>query len=294
MLKIKDIYFHYVILWKANHLQVNIVKGKTILVTNDDGVYSPGLRLLYDAVKDLGKVFVVAPEVPKSASGLGLTLHKPLRITKLILDDMVVYAVNGTPSDIIHLALHVIAKKIDLVVSGVNIGDNTSVQVILSSGTVGAAAQAALEGIPAIAFSVAVESAEELEINFELQELIKRMVRVFVKEIIEYGFPKGVDVINVNFPTKVRKSIEIKVAKVAKLRFTEYVERRVDPRGREYYWLYGHPKEPEPGTDVYVVLVEKNIAVTPLRLDLNVPTISTDFNKFFERVLRNLGHALKA
>ena len=81
---------------------------KTILVTNDDGVYSPGLKLLYEAVKDLGRVYVVAPEVPKSASGLGLTLHKPLRITKLILDDMVVYAVNGTPSDIIHLSLSLI------------------------------------------------------------------------------------------------------------------------------------------------------------------------------------------
>ena len=201
---------------------------------------------------------------------------------------MVVFAVNGTPSDIIHLALHVIAKKVDLVVSGVNIGDNTSVQVILSSGTVGAAAQAALEGIPAIAFSAAVESAEELETNFELQELIKRTIRVFVKEIIKHGFPKGVDVINVNFPAEVRKGIEVKVARAAKLRFTEYVEKRVDPRGREYYWLYGHPKEPEPETDVYVVLVEKNIAVTPLRLDLNVLTISEDFKVFFKRILNNL------
>ena len=261
-----------------------MVEEKTILVTNDDGVYSPGLRLLYDAVKDLGRVFVVAPEVPKSASGLGLTLHKPLRITKLILDDMVVYAVNGTPSDIIHLALHVIAKKIDLVVSGINIGDNTSVQVILSSGTVGAAAQAALEGIPGIAFSVAVGSAEELEVNFELQELIKRTVRVFVREIIEHGFPEGVDVININFPAEVRKEIKIKVAKAAKLRFTEYVERRVDPRGKEYFWLYGYPKEPEPNTDVHVVFVEKNIAVTPLKLDLNISVISEEFVGFVNNI----------
>lgn len=253
---------------------------KTILVTNDDGVYSPGLKILYEAVKDLGKVYVVAPEVPKSASSLGLTLHKPLRITKLILDDMVAYAVNGTPSDIIHLSQHVIAKKIDLVVSGVNIGDNTSIQVILSSGTVGAAAQAALEGIPGIAFSVAIKSAEELELNFKLQELIKHTVRVFVKEIIKNGFPDGVDVINVNFPAEVKKNVEVKVAKAAKLRFTEYVEKRVDPRGKEYYWLYGHPKKPEPNTDVYVVFVEKNIAVTPLRLDLNIPVPSKKFISF--------------
>jgi len=261
-----------------------VSKEPTILVTNDDGVYSPGLKLLCDAVKDLGRVFIVAPEVPKSASSLGLTLHKPLRISKLILDDMVVYAVNGTPSDIIHLALHVIAKKIDLVVSGVNIGDNTSVQVILSSGTVGAAAQAALEGIPAIAFSAAVESAEELETNFELQELIKKAVKVFVKYTIEHGFPGGVDIINVNFPSKVRKGVKIKVAKAAKIRFTEYVERRVDPRGKEYYWLYGHPKKPEPNTDVHVVFVEKNIAVTPLKLDLNISVISEEFIGFVNDV----------
>ncbi|RLG74699.1 MAG: 5'/3'-nucleotidase SurE [Thermoprotei archaeon] len=263
---------------------------KTILVTNDDGVYSPGLKLLYEAVKDLGRVYVVAPEVPKSASGLGLTLHKPLRITKLILDDMVVYAVNGTPSDIIHLSLHVIAKKIDLVVSGVNIGDNTSIQVILSSGTIGAAAQAALEGIPAIAFSIAVPSAEELETNFELQNLIKQIVRVFVRKIIEQSYPKGIDVINVNFPAEMKKNVKVKIAKAAKLRFTEYVERRVDPRGKEYYWLYGHPKEPEPNTDVYVVFVEKNIAVTPLKLDLNIPVISEEFISF----VNNIGLFLKS
>jgi len=243
---------------------------KTILVTNDDGVYSPGLKLLYEAVKDLGKVYVVSPEVPKSASSLGLTLHKPLRITKLQIDDMEVYAVNGTPSDIIYLALHEIAKKIDLVVSGVNVGDNTSIQVILSSGTVGAAAQASLEGIPAIAFSVAVSSAEELEENIELQKLIIKISREIVKYIIENGFPYGIDVLNVNFPGKPSKKPTVKLVPAAKMRFTEYVEKRVDPRGKEYFWLYGHPREPPPNTDVYVVFQEGNIALTPLKLDLNV------------------------
>ena len=257
---------------------------KTILVTNDDGVYSPGLKLLYEAVKGLGKVYVVAPEVPKSASSLGLTLHKPLRITKLEIDGMEVYAVNGTPSDIIYLALHVIARKIDLVVSGVNIGDNTSIQVILSSGTVGAAAQASLEGIPAIAFSVAVSSAEELEENIKLQKLIVKVSREIIRYVLENGLPKGVDVLNVNFPGKPRENITAKFVPAAKMRFTEYVEKRVDPRGKEYFWLYGHPKEPEPNTDVYVVFKEGNIAITPLKLDLNIAYTHVVFESLIKKV----------
>ena len=261
---------------------------KTILVTNDDGVYSPGLKLLYEAVKGLGKVYVVAPEVPKSASSLGLTLHKPLRITKLEIDDMEVYAVNGTPSDIIYLALHVIARKIDLVVSGVNIGDNTSIQVILSSGTVGAAAQASLEGIPAVAFSAAVSSAEELEENIELQKLIVKVSREIVRFVLENGLPKGVDVLNVNFPGKPKERVQVKMVPAAKMRFTEYVERRVDPRGKEYFWLYGHPREPLPNTDVYVVFEEGNIALTPLKLDLNVkpqPKLLEDMVKELNKLI---------
>ena len=257
---------------------------KTILVTNDDGVYSPGLKLLYEAVKGLGKVYVVAPEVPKSASSLGLTLHKPLRITRFEMDDMEVYAVNGTPSDIVYLALHVIARKIDLVVSGVNIGDNTSIQVILSSGTVGAAAQAALEGIPAIAFSAAVSSTEELEENIELQRLIVKVSREIVRFILEKGFPKGVDVLNVNFPGKPRKRTLIKIVPAAKMRFTEYVEKRVDPRGKEYFWLYGHPREPVPNTDVHVVFHEGNIALTPLKLNLNVKPQSKLLENMVEKL----------
>lgn len=247
---------------------------KTILVTNDDGVYSPGLKLLYEAVKGLGRVYVVSPETPKSASGLGITLHKPLRTTKLIINEMEVYAVNGTPSDIIYLALHEIAKKIDLVVSGINIGDNTSMQVILTSGTVGAAAQAALEGIPAIAFSVAAASTEELEYNKELQKILVKTTRTIVKHVIEHGLPEGVDVLNVNFPNRVKPNMVAKVVKAAKNRFTEYVEKRKDPRGKEYFWLYGEPREPEHGTDVYTVFVEGNIAITPLRLDLNIEAMN--------------------
>lgn len=160
-----------------------------ILVTNDDGIHSPGLRILYNAVRDLGRVYVVAPETPKSASGLGITLHKPLRLERYKLwENVEVFTTNGTPSDIVYLALNEIASDFDLAVSGVNIGDNTSIQVILSSGTVGAAAQAALVGIRAIAFSAAVDEPDQLVGDYA--ERIQKASRLIAEWVLRKGLPE--------------------------------------------------------------------------------------------------------
>ena len=238
-----------------------------IMVSNDDGVYSRGLKILYESVSRLGDTVVVAPETPKSSSGLGLTLHKPLRLEELHMWDTVVYAINGTPSDVVHLALNVLTNRIDLVVSGVNIGDNTSIQVILSSGTVGAAAQAGLLGIPAIAFSAAVSSQEDLEDDIYVS-FIRKVIRELAWQVIKNGMPEGVDVINVNFPGRIDSNTRIKIARPARLRYLEHMVERRDPLGRRYFWLYGKPVEPEKDTDVYVILVEGNIAVTPISFNL--------------------------
>ena len=244
---------------------------KKILVTNDDGVHSPGLRLLFEAVSDLGEAYVVAPETPKSATGLGLTLHKPLRVSKVKAFGTTVYLCNGTPSDIIHLAINeVFMEPPDLVVSGINIGENTSIQVILSSGTVGAAAQAAILGIPAVAYSADVKTHAELEENLNLFTLIKRVSNVISGYVLQDGLPKGVDLINVNFPGVVKEGIRAKLVPAAWRRFKERVVKRYDPQGNPYFWVYGTPSDPEYGTDVYTVLVEKNIAITPLTLNMNV------------------------
>ena len=241
---------------------------KTIIVTNDDGVYSLGLKLLYEGVEKLGEAVVLAPETPKSSSGLGLTLHKPLRIMKLHLwNETPVYTINGTPSDIIQVAIKEVTGRPDLVVSGVNVGDNTSLQVILSSGTIGAAAQASLMNIPAIAYSAAVKSQEDLE-NPDYYNAIKKLIQILSKKVMDKGMPKGIDLISVNFPSKITRKTEIKIASPARIRFTEIIEKRMDPQGRPYYWVYGEPKKPDEGTDTYVVLIEKNIAVTPLTLKM--------------------------
>ncbi|MCD6563140.1 MAG: 5'/3'-nucleotidase SurE [Thermoproteales archaeon] len=235
-----------------------------ILITNDDGPYSPGLKVLYESVKDIGNIYIVVPETPKSASGLGITLHKPLRVSRINFRDMDIFLINGTPSDIVYIALNTLFDKIDLVLSGVNIGDNTSMQVILSSGTIGAAAQAALSGIPAVAFSVAIDIPEKME-EEDMRKSLKKNIKKIVSGIVSKGFPKGIDIININFPNKPTNIFEL--AKIARTRYSNIVYERKDPRGQKYYWIYGEPLKPEPGTDVYVVHVKKNIAFTPIKLD---------------------------
>lgn len=259
-------------MFKVEVYEVVSPDSPKILVTNDDGVHSPGLRLLYEAVKDLGKAYMLAPETPKSASGLGITLHKPLRITKIKLwGDVDVYMTNGTPSDVIYLAIEEFSPRFDIVVSGVNIGDNTSIQVILSSGTVGAAAQAALLGIPGVAFSANVDEASQLEEDKETWNNIKKIIRHIVLWVLENGIPRGVDLLSVNFPRRVTPGTQVKIAPAARVKFLQKVSVLYDPRGKKYYWLYGTLVDPEPGSDVYVVHVENAIAITPLSLDMNIP-----------------------
>ncbi len=128
-----------------------------ILVTNDDGVHSPGLRPLHQFASGLGEVDVVAPESPKSATGLGKTLHELLRTYEVDICGFRPVATSGTPSDTVYLATLGLGRWYGLVLSGINLGDNTSLQVILSSGTLGAAFQAALLEIPAVAYSAHIE-----------------------------------------------------------------------------------------------------------------------------------------
>jgi len=185
-------------------------------------------------------------------------------------NDVDVYMTNGTPSDVIYLAIEEFSPRFDVVVSGVNIGDNTSIQVILSSGTVGAAAQAALLGIPGIAFSANVDEANQLEEDRETWDNIKKIIRRTVLWVLENGIPSGADLLSMNFPRRVTRGTRVKIAPAARMKFLQKVSVLYDPRGKKYYWLYGTLVDPEPGSDVYVVHVEQAIAMTPLSLNLNV------------------------
>ncbi len=257
----------------------------SILVTNDDGVYSIGLKILYDAVERLGDVVIVAPETPKSASGLGITLHKPLRLERIEYWGLDIYTTNGTPSDIVYLALNQIREKIDIVVSGINIGDNTSIQVILSSGTIGAAAQAALMGIPAVAFSADVQEPDELG-DPVYAAYLTRITRLITSHILSRGLPEGIDLVSVNYPRRIGPRTRAVIARPAKIKYEQRVEVNVDPHGRRYYWLYGRIVDPEPGTDVYELKVMRNITITPITLDLYpVNTDSIDELRVLEELV---------
>jgi len=155
-----------------------------ILITNDDGYTSPGLYILYDAVKDLAEALIFSTEYPRSVIGHAITISRPLRIYRTEVYGYQVVLTDGTPVDVIHLAIEVLGYKPDLVLSGVNVGDNLTLQHIFYSGTVAAAIEASLLGIPAIAFSAQITSFKEFE-DPQLRDVILKTVRRLVERVLE-------------------------------------------------------------------------------------------------------------
>lgn len=255
---------------------------RRILLTNDDGITRPGLWALYNVVKDLGEVYVVAPESARSATGMSITLHKPLRLKRLLIHGSTAYACSGTPSDCVIVAVNKVlsGKPPDLIISGINEGNNVSLQAVYGSGTVAAAVRGALIGVPSAAFSLASRENEPLSFSW-LKEATGRAAeraRPFIEWLLNNGMPKGVDYFNVNFPPEVNSQTPVKVTKAGKIRYTEMVNERQDPQGRLYYWLHGKlvPEEMfEPDTDVYALFVERAISVSPMRLNTSVEDLSS-------------------
>ncbi len=239
-----------------------------ILVTNDDCYLSRGLYLLYDAVHDVGEVRVYSTELPRSAVGHTISFNKPLRLVEKKYLGYRVYVTDGTPIDALHLAIGVHRFVPDIVLSGVNVGENLTMQHIFYSGTIGVAVEAALHGIPAIAFSADVMSYDEFE-DKEFAETVKVVARTITLHVLSKGMPRGADLISVNFPSPTSLRPCVRVVRAARLRWRPEFEMRLDTRGRPYYWLKTVPVASEPGTDVYAVMEEGCIAVTPLRIDLN-------------------------
>jgi 5'-nucleotidase len=239
-----------------------------IVITNDDGVRSPGLYALYQAAQGLGEdVRIVAPSGPQSAAGMSITFFKPLRIERVKLEGPTAYAVSGSPTDCVFLAKYKLfkGKNIRLVLSGINLGENLTLQSFYTSGTVSAAMAAALNGINGIAFSMVMNYKDEPPLK--AFEGAKKYAKMIVAAVLEKGFPRSVDVLSVNFPATIDDKTRIKVVPMARTMFDEYVVERHDPRGQKYYWLGGRLKQGfEEGTDVHTVMVENNVAVTPVVL----------------------------
>ena len=231
-----------------------------ILVTNDDGVHSQGLRILARRLKTLGEVYIVAPDRERNAASHALTLHKPLRVEML---GNGIYGVNGTPTDCVNLgASTLLDRRPDLVVSGINKGGNLGDDVTYS-GTVSAAIEGTLLGIP----SFAVSQLNDGEFHFDTAaEFAVRLARLIGKE----GLPKDT-LLNVNVPNLPISGIRgVKVTSLGKRIYDQSnIVTKTDPRGRAYYWIGLNETSWEDRKDTdYLAICEEKISVTPVHLDL--------------------------
>ncbi len=247
-----------------------------IILTNDDGIYSPGILELKKEMVSIGDVTVVAPDVQKSGVGHSITFSHPLRVRDIYSDsngDFIGYAIDGSPADCVKLAVREITKeKSDLLVSGINIGANVGINV-LYSGTVAAAIEGALLGIPSVAISLEISEASS-DVK-GAAETAKDIINIIIKKEL----PRGT-LLNVNIPHIPKDKIKgVKITRQFSGDFEEHYEKRTDPRGIAYYWLAGTgwPKEDVVGTDMHA-LKDGYISITPLRYEL------TD-NSYFENVM---------
>lgn len=244
-----------------------------ILISNDDGVNSSGILAAKRAVEKLGEVTVVAPSSQQSGIGRALTLFEPLRISSVNLKDgSQGFSVSGTPTDAVTLGIfELMDEKPDLLISGINIGENIGKGELTTSGTIGAAMEAASFGIPSIAISQQVLRGDikfeegHIELDYSLSEKILYKI---AKQILNKGLPDGADLLNVNIPSH-SSSEDILIARLGERMYNPHIEMRFDPRGKAYYWIDGSPYEDdEEGTDGHALKVEKRPTLTPLSMDL--------------------------
>jgi 5'-nucleotidase len=261
---------------KAKTTPKNKKKEKpVILITNDDGVMAPGIRNLIEAVKDLGKIVVVAPDKPQSGMGHAITIGFPLRLHPVkLMDDVEAWSCSGTPVDCVKIAVDkVLHRKPDLCISGINHGANHSINVIYS-GTMSAAIEASIENIPSIGFSLLNYS---LEADFAAARHYARMI---VEKILK---TKSADhlCLNVNIPYVDASLIKgIKICRQAYAKYEEDFHERKDPTGRKYYWLTGDFVNFDKGKDTDVWALENNfVSVVPVQFDLTNYSLKTRLDK---------------
>ena len=229
-----------------------------ILITNDDGIHSAGLQALVDQLQSFGRIAVVAPDRERSAIGHALTLHVPLRAEQIAKDH---WAVSGTPTDAVNLGVQGLLKeKPDLVVSGINKGGNMG-DDLTYSGTVAAAMEATLMGVPAIAVSLAGQS-----FKYDDFAVAARVARQMASTVLDHGLPADT-FINVNVPAG--KPLGLRLTRQGKRIYEDAVVQNFDPRGRSYYWIGAGELgfQDLEGTDFHAVN-KGYVSVTPLHLDL--------------------------
>ena len=240
-------------------------KRPLILVTNDDGIFAPGIRTLVEEMKAFGKVLVVAPDKPQSAMGHAITIHSFLRLAKVdLMEGVEAFSCNGTPVDCVKLAIYKLLDggKPDILVSGINHGANISINV-LYSGTMSAAVEGAMEGIPSVGFSLMDHS---LEAEFDH---VRPVVRSVVANLVEHGLQPGY-CLNVNVPKAAHGELKgIRVCRQANANWEDEFETRQDSGGRDYYWLKGEFRSEDHGEDTDVWAVRNGyVSMVPTQFDM--------------------------
>lgn len=252
-------------------------KKPVILITNDDGVTAPGIMNLVEAVKDLGKIVVVAPDKPQSGMGHAITIGQPLRLHKVnMMEGIEAYSCTGTPVDCVKLAVDkVLHRKPDLCLSGINHGANHSINVIYS-GTMSAAVEAAIESIPSVGFSL-------LDYNIEADFTgARKYARLVVEKMLHTKLDKHT-VLNVNIPSMPAELLRgLKICRQAYAKYEEDFIQRADPHGRMYYWLTGEFVNFDKGKDTDVWALDHNyVSVVPVQFDLTNYVLKTKLEKLW-------------
>ena len=235
-----------------------------ILISNDDGIYSGGIRALTEGLVQNNEVYVVAPDRERSATGHSLTLHRPLRLDEVthLAGVKGAYETDGTPSDCVKIAIGAILKEPpEIVISGINHGPNMGTDV-LYSGTVSAAMEGAIFDIPSIAISLAEHKPQDFTCAVAF---ISKLLKIIPK----IKFPNRT-LLNINIPAlPISEIAGIEITKLGVRPYNDYFEKRVDPRGKTYYWLAGEAMEENelPGTDVYAVR-NNQISITPVTIHM--------------------------
>jgi 5'-nucleotidase len=269
--------FFRILIYFSSHKIFTMSQNKPlILVTNDDGITAPGIRALIEVMKQLGDVIVVAPDSPQSGMGHAITISDTLFCDQVTVKETYKhkeYSCSGTPADCVKIATQeILHRKPDLCVSGINHGSNSSINVIYS-GTMSAAVEAGIEGIPAIGFSLLDYS---LNADFEpCKPFVKRITR----QVLKHGLPKGV-VLNVNLPKLKESEIKgIRVCRQANARWEEEFDKRTNPQGRDYYWLSGKFVNEDEGEDSdEYALSQGYVSVVPVQFDLTAHQFLRDLN----------------
>lgn len=249
-----------------------------ILITNDDGVTAPGIMNLVAAVKDFGKIVVVAPDKPQSGMGHAITIGQPLRLHKLhTIDNVETWSCTGTPVDCVKLAVDkILHRKPDLCLSGINHGANHSINVIYS-GTMSAAVEAAIESIPSVGFSLL-----DYRIDADFTGA-RKFVRIIVEKMLHTKLDKHT-VLNVNIPSVAPELLKgFKICKQAYAKYVEDFIERKDPHGRHYYWLTGEFVNFDKAKDTDVWALDNNyVSVVPVQFDLTNYTLKSKLEKLWK------------